>query len=260
MQVAANRYLSEVSSSSEGNIGIEEESETCSLSRIGRLTRGQRTRRKFNKRMKFFLAQGGSCSYDDEMEGDIDVPLRYQHLQKHWVPKELPPINTNFCVNERIYRIAPSSLHGLGLFSMDGIKVSYNKVSELMEYVGPCYDYKSWMHIVQYKKSMRRYALSANYIQQQDNNQSKSVAIYIDGRPKATGNIVGFINSTRPGSTIKQPNCIFEAREGNRVFICAIKSIRAGEELLIDYNLNRIDTNEATIMGVVHTIKPTSNQ
>lgn len=86
------------------------------------------------------------------------------------------------------------------------------------------------------------------------------MAIYIDGRPKATGNIAGFINSTRPGSTIKQPNCIFEAREGNRVFICAIKSIRAGEELLIDYNLNRIDTNEATIMGVVHTIKPTSNQ
>ena len=74
--------------------------------------------------------------------------------------------------------------------------MSYNKVFELMEYVGPCYDYKSWMHIVRYKKSMRRYALFANYIQQQDNNQSKSVAIYIDGRPKATGNIAGFINST----------------------------------------------------------------
>ena len=71
---------------------------------------------------------------------------------------------------------------------------------------------------------------------------------------------MGFINSTRPGSTIKQPNCIFEAHEGNCVFICVIKSIRAGEELLIDYNLNRIDTNKATIMGVVHTIKPTSNQ
>ena len=110
------------------------------------------------------------------------------------------------------------------------------------------------------KKSMRRYALSENYIQQQDNNQSKSVAIYIDGRPKEIGNIAGFINSTWPGSTIKKPNCIFEAHEGNHVFICAIKSIRVGEELLIDYNLNRIDTNEATIMGVVHTIKPTSNQ
>ena len=87
MQVPANRYLSKVSSSSEGNIGIEEESETCNLSRTGRLTRGQRTRRKFNKRMKFFLAQGGSCSYDDETGGNIEVPLRYQHLQKHWVPK-----------------------------------------------------------------------------------------------------------------------------------------------------------------------------
>ena len=86
------------------------------------------------------------------------------------------------------------------------------------------------------------------------------MAIYIDGRPKATGNIAGFINSTQPGSTIKQPNCRFEAREGNRVFICVIKSIRVGEELLIDYNLNCIDTNKATIMGVVHTIKPTSNQ
>ena len=143
---------------------------------------------------------------------------------------------------------------------MDGIKVSYKKVSELMEYVGPCYDYKSWMHIVQYKKSMHRYALLENYIQQKDNNQSKSVAIYIDGRPKAIGNITGFINSTRPSSTIKQPNFIFEAREGNRVFICAIKSIHVGEELLIDYNLNCINTNEATIMGVVHTIKPSSNQ
>lgn len=78
--------------------------------------------------------------YDDETEGDIKVPLRYQNLQKHWVPKELPPINTDFCVNERIYCIAPSSLHGLGLFSMDDINVSYKKVSELMEYVGPCYD------------------------------------------------------------------------------------------------------------------------
>jgi hypothetical protein len=51
-------------------------------------------------------------------------------------------------------------------------------------------------------------------------------------------------------TTNKQPNCIFEGREGNRVFVCAIKSIVAGEELLIDYNLNRIDTYVA-IMGVV---------
>ena len=46
------------------------------------------------------------------------------------------------------------------------------------------------------KKSMRRYALSANYIQLKENDQSKIFSMYIDGRPKATGNIVGFINST----------------------------------------------------------------
>ena len=39
------------------------------------------------------------------------------------MPWDLPQVNTDFCVNERIYRIAPSSLHGLGLFCMDDIKV-----------------------------------------------------------------------------------------------------------------------------------------
>ena len=60
------------------------------------------------------------------------MPLRYKHLVKQWVPKDLPQINTVFCVNERIYRIVPSSLHGLGLFCMDGIKVSYEICIELI--------------------------------------------------------------------------------------------------------------------------------
>ena len=65
------------------------------------------------------------------------------------------------------------------------------------------------------KKSMCRYALSANYIQWKENDQSKKKSMYIDGRLKETGNIAGFINSTRPSSTNKQPNCIFEVHEGN---------------------------------------------
>ena len=81
---------------------------------------------------------------------------------------------------------------------------------------------------------MRRYGLSANYLQLKDKDQNKGARLYIDGRPKITGNIVGFINSTQPGSTLKQPNYIFEVCEGNRVFACAIKSIVAGEELLIN--------------------------
>jgi hypothetical protein len=80
--------------------------------------------------------------------------------------------------------------------------------------------------------------LAANYIYLKDNDQNKEKTIYINGRPKTTRNIAGFINNTQPVTTNKKPNCVFEGHEGIHVFICAIKSIVAGEELLIDYNLN----------------------
>ena len=85
---------------------------------------------------------------------------------------------------------------------------------------------------------MRRYKFVANYIQLLDNNQNKGATMYISGRPKASKNIAGFINSTQPGTTNKQPNHIFEGHERNCIFVCATKSVVAGEELLIDYNLN----------------------
>lgn len=131
--------MSDLSSLSEGSSSRIEENETSSTSNRWRSTRGEKIRRKFHKRMDFFLVKGGSCSYDHESIDDIKVPLRYKHIVKQWVPKDLPEINTDFCVNERIYRITPSSLHGLGLFSMDGIKVCYDGLTELMKYVGPYY-------------------------------------------------------------------------------------------------------------------------
>ena len=79
---------------------------------------------------------------------------------------------------------------------MDDIKGSYKKDVELMEYVRPCYDYSSWMQILRYKKSMARHALGTNYIQQNVSEQSKTTNTYIEGRPKSSENIVGFINST----------------------------------------------------------------
>ena len=82
---------------------------------------------------------------------------------------------------------------------------------------------------------MQRYGLSVNFLQLKDKDQNKGKTLYIDERSKATGNIVGFINSIQLGSTIKQPNCIFEGREGNHVLVCAIKSIATREELLINY-------------------------
>jgi hypothetical protein len=132
----------------------------------------------------FFLSEGGSYSYDDESIGDIEVPLKYKNLVKQWVPKELPPIDVDFIVNNRTYHIPPSSLHGLGLFSMDGIIVKYNTVTELMDYAGPCYNYSDWMWLVRYMRSMQRYALAANYIQLINKDKNKGATIYIDGRPK----------------------------------------------------------------------------
>ena len=153
--VQGNMYLLDLYSLSEGSSGRIEESETSSRSNRRRSTRGEKIRRKFHRHMEFFLVEGGFCSYDAESIDDIEVPLRYKHLVKRWVPKDLPQVNTNFCLDERIYRIAPSSLHCLGLISMDGIKVFYGGIIELMEYVGPCYNYRDWMKLVQYMQSMQ---------------------------------------------------------------------------------------------------------
>ena len=112
----------------QGELGRLEESETSITSTRARSTICHKIKRKFNKCMDFFLKGGGSCSYDDEIVGDIEVPLRYKNLVKQWVPRDIPQVNTDFCVNERIYRIAPLSLHGLGLFFMDGIKVGYDRL------------------------------------------------------------------------------------------------------------------------------------
>ena len=105
-------------------------------------------------------------------------------------------MDTDFFLNGRTYRIAPSSLHGLGLFSMDGIKVSYGTETELMEYVGPCYKYNEWLLLVQYTQSMWTYRLAVNYCQLLHNSLNKGEVVYIDRRLKASGNITGFINST----------------------------------------------------------------
>ena len=103
VQVEPNRYFSDLSSPNEGSLGRIEESETSNRSTRVISTRFQNIRRKFDKCMEIFLAKGGSCSYDDKTIGDIEIPLRYIHLVKQWVPKDLPQLNTYFYVNERIY-------------------------------------------------------------------------------------------------------------------------------------------------------------
>ena len=50
---------------------------------------------------------------------------------------------------------------------------------------------------------MHIYKICANYNKMKENNQHKGYVIYIDGRTKASGNVVRFINSSCPGSTWK---------------------------------------------------------
>jgi hypothetical protein len=52
------------------------------------------------------------------------------------------------------------------------------------------------MRLVQYMRSMQRYAISANYIQLKETNPNKGGTTDIDERPKASGNIVEFIKNT----------------------------------------------------------------
>ena len=57
--------------------------------------------------------------------------------------------------------------------------------------------------------------------------------MYIDGRPKASGNVAVFINSTQLVKTTKQLHCEFEGRKEHHIFVCATKIILPGEELLM---------------------------
>jgi hypothetical protein len=64
-----------------------------------------------------------------------------------------------------------------------------------MDYVRLCYNYNDWMRLVRYMRSMQRYELAANYIQLINKDTNKGATIYIDGRPKVSDNIAGFINN-----------------------------------------------------------------
>jgi hypothetical protein len=73
---------------------------------------------------------------------------------------------------------------------------------------------------------MQRYALAANYIQLIHKDKNKGETIYIDGRPKYFDNIIGFLNNTRPGTTNKQLNCIYEGFKENRLVLVSFKPVK----------------------------------
>ena len=52
---------------------------------------------------------------------------------------------------------------------------------------------------------MCRYGLLANYIQVKDKAQNKGAMLYIDGRPKKTRDIAGFIKVHNQGPHLSNP-------------------------------------------------------
>ena len=104
MIVPPNRYLLDISSSSEEYRLEEVESETSNtISNRSRSTRGEKVRIKFRRCMLLFVYEGGSCGYDNKCIGDIEFHLRYRHLVKRWLPKELPQVDTDLFLNRRTY-------------------------------------------------------------------------------------------------------------------------------------------------------------
>jgi len=78
----------------------------CTRSNSSRSTRAKKVRRIFRRRMKFVIAEGGYCDYDDESIGEIEFPLRYIHLVQPCVPKELPQLDIDLLINGRMYHIS----------------------------------------------------------------------------------------------------------------------------------------------------------
>jgi hypothetical protein len=68
LKVQPNRYLLDISLPSEEILGQIEAINATASSRYDKQTRTrvENVRIKFCRRMKCFLAKGGSCSYDDE--------------------------------------------------------------------------------------------------------------------------------------------------------------------------------------------------
>ena len=91
--------------------------------------------------MDFFLDEEKSYSYDNDFTQDMKFPLMYRHYLMNWEPNPLLEINIDFYIDGRTYQIAPSSLHGLGIFTMDGVNFPYMFEVKLMDYVGLMYDY-----------------------------------------------------------------------------------------------------------------------
>lgn len=120
-----------------------------------------------------------------------------------------------------------------------------------MSFCGRIYRWGPWHQLTRYIQSMSTYGLCLNAASLSDRGitHAEGQRLYVDGRPYSQGNIAGLINSSRGMSA--RTNCTFVECENSHepghmsrdvqryIVVNAIRSLRAGDELLVNYGWRR---------------------
>jgi hypothetical protein len=165
------------------------------------------------------------------------------------LPDDEIPIGEEIRVWDRRWIVRPSSLGlhcSLGLFAMEDIVVPDGCLPEerpeLFPFHGPTYSHSHWRILSRQCPTFGRYGIKVDL---------RSEKAFMDGYPPRTGNLAGYINSTR--GHVRDgvhPNAEWvEYFPGHHPLIAptltqfvithAIRTIRAGDEILVDYEFRR---------------------
>jgi hypothetical protein len=164
------------------------------------------------------------------------------------------PLNEEFVVWDRKWIVKPSSLGpnlGYGLFALEDIVVPhpcrpFKDDVPLFPYCGAVYKRRAWNSIVSQHPSWSTYQLDLD----SDENERMVRPAHrrvVDGDPVRCGNMAGYINSTEGLKPARKPNVEWQQFPGpppppyytkhmdDHVVMVAIRTIRAGEEILCAY-------------------------
>ena len=214
----------------------------------------------------------GSRFGEVEVRGKAVDYLKEFHPRTFHVPDHIP-IGEMVEVWGKRWMVRQSRIHpdmGLGLFALQDIIVSSEDPSpELFPFCGPYYLWGKWSVITKAAPSFAKYSLSADAYPRSDGSTvPRGELRMIDGDPVRSCNIAGYINSSKIPRRLKDemptlvPNVewIFcdgapkrpdklgtpaTARRGApatstpmpfHILTVALKTIRAGEELLCKYD------------------------
>lgn len=166
------------------------------------------------------------------------------------------PIRTPIEAWGRRWELRESTLGphvGLGLFSLQDIEVPedcpHDSLPALLPFCGPMYCSRSWNILSRQCPTYGRYGLRIRGRPAAGFRGRRMVYDQMDGYPYRTGNLVGFVNSTRRCRRVGvMPNAEWVEFYDHAAFpplqncmthfvvTFATRTIRAGEEIFVDYD------------------------